>query len=206
MTNAYLEKFTISLPRMVVGFILLVFSVSPVLAEDTYIGVDFGSATLSLDGAELTPSFARFRIGINVLSGWVPVSVESHLSMDLTDDTGTFNGTAGGLIDVDVELNRTVGLYARVEAAPVEEIAVYGLFGITSVQLEGKFGDPDANDTDPNKTTLADMNVTDSGFSYAIGVNGKVFDDWMGYVEYMHMLSGDDFDVSAFSIGVHFNL
>ncbi|MGD8558643.1 MAG: outer membrane beta-barrel protein [Gammaproteobacteria bacterium] len=156
--------------------------------KDTYIGVDFGVASIDALDQTYSPVTMRGRLGLVVLPDLVPtLSVEAHVGFDVTDDTNTVNGT-----DVTLQLNNFAALYARASQPVADIITVYGLLGFSATQLQGGQG------------FLEDR--TQTGLSFGAGALFSLPYDIDGFVEAMQLVKGDVFEIYAFSIGISYKL
>lgn len=72
---------------------------------------------------------------------------------------------------------------------------LYGALGVTSGEV---------NVTASVAGTSATETNSDSGLSYGIGANIRLFDAAALNIEYMHYLSESDYDISALSAGLTF--
>ncbi len=158
---------------------LLLSAVSLSAQADNYIGGDLGFTTVDT-GTSFSPLAAQFKIGTYINDNF---AVEGRLGAGISEDEKS--GT-------DVKIKHLVGAYARGILPVNDKAEVYGLIGVTNVDIDATAGGSTSG-------------TSDSGLSLGIGINVKLDRDFALNFEYANLyddeVDGADLKVSSFSLG-----
>ena len=181
-------------------------------ADKTYIGIDFGVATVELPHATADVRMLRGRFGmvLNPESAF-RVGFESHMAFGLKNAV-TVRETTNSVEDIEIELESILGLYAKAEFFNVGIMGAYGLLGIAAVQTGP--GLPALTD---NGTAVLDNDNepvfnTDSstGLSYGVGLTIFLAKSISLQIEVLQVQTAEeknlDFSVSTVTAGINFEL
>ncbi len=146
-------------------------------AGQSYMGIQYALGNYSEEGIsqEADPSVLVGRYGTYLQNNF---SIEGRLGIGIAGDTLVFSG-----IEVDVEVDYMVGIYALGHMNIAKGSSVYGLIGFTQAELTASaFGLSATND--------------DSGVSFGVGANIGSFN-----IEYIQYLDESEYEFSALSFG-----
>lgn len=168
---------------------------TPALAVDqgeTYLGGGFGLVTYDADGLpEFNPTAGIGRLGYGLIDN---VAIEGRLGFGISDDTNS-DGFGN---EASVEVDELAGVYAVGYLPVAERFSLYGLAGLTS-------GEATATATNANGQLIGTETEDDSDFSYGVGAEAYVSDSIAGYGEWVSYFDGDDYDITAFTLGIKYS-
>jgi len=146
--------------------------------KDNYAGLQFAQVTYEEQGFDdVVPTALIGRFGTRVNDY---VAAEGRLGFGLQEDSLDIRGIDA---DIDLEVEYLVGVYGILQSRPQSGFSVYGILGVSQVELKASLqGIPDSN--------------VDSGLSYGIGANYRWFS-----LEYISYLDEDDYELTALSLG-----
>ena len=144
------------------------------LASNLAMAELYGGANYS--AVELDTTATDFDLG--AVSGRVGSQVNENLSAEFRVGVGVSD-------DDSVEIDKYFGGYIRGSLPLNEGIAPYVIAGFTDVDVDSDAGSDSEDD-----------------FSYGIGVDFALDNQLTLNVEYMQLIDGDDWEASAFSLGV----
>lgn len=156
--------------------------------KDVYLGADLSFAAISVGNQSLNTLNARFKVGLDMFPDLIPLlTLESHFSLDLTEDTATINGT-----DATLHINNYIGLYVKASHEIEDVVAFYGLLGFSAAQMQGD--------------TFVLKDDTATGLSFGVGAGFGLPFDLEGTVEIMQLVNSDAYDVLLFSFGINYRM
>ncbi len=158
-------------------------------ADEVYIGLQYGYSLYSEDVAGVPDYDLGAVVGRFGAFGTANFAIEGRVGAGVQDDTQTV-----GVVDVTLELESLVGMYAVGHFNFGRNSSLYGVLGFTRV--EGKASAPAA----PGVTLTGD----DSDISYGIGADIGITRSIALNIEYMSYYSRGDVDINAAAIGLVF--
>ncbi len=167
--------------------VLTASTVVAVASEKTYIGAQYATGTYSDDVLEemnlgdISPTALIARLGVHLNNN---VSIETRYGIGLQSDSINVMG-----LDIFLDLDSLLGVYAVGRLNPEEVLTVYGVMGFTNAE---------ATVSAPG---FVPVTVDESGFSFGAGVEVSVDDNFAFNIEYMQYLNKDDFTFSAIGLG-----
>lgn len=187
---------------------------------ESYAGIDVGRMTISFPLSLTTPAVdhselvVRGRIGAFLSPEEFPgLAVEAHLGMGIGGEKVPYrlvNLTNGEtvVVDPELEIETLIGIYLRADLLKTDSTSFYGLLGFASAQSQARRVTVNvAGPTEPPKLVLFGNTETETGLSFALGINYSFTDDISLQAEYISVVRGDakdGFDVSGLSFGVNF--
>lgn len=139
---------------------------------DTYLGIQVGQSELEIDGLDdIENTYGLVRLGIYLNSA---MALELRYGDGIDDDT---------LMGVDYSIDRIAGLYALYHLELGSAFSIYGLVGYSEADLKAE----------ANGGSVIEK---EDDISYGIGLDlGNI------NIEYIQVLEGSDYEVTAASIG-----
>ena len=191
-----------------IALLLLVGIMSNAVASDSdnYSGIQYSiidyeeailGGTLALEPSALVGRMGSFINRYLALEARIGFGVSDNKARAVGNDAslGSFEGTLGA----DVE--SLLGVYALGDIAISSRSSVYGVIGITSIDV-GKTRLLTVNNTD---TVSSETSSTENGLSYGFGTSIGISGETSLNVEYMSYLDKSDFIVKSLNLGVLFN-
>jgi outer membrane immunogenic protein len=150
-------------------------------AGDFYMGGGIHRGMLDVDGlSSVTPMAIKLETG-KYLSDHV--ALEGHLAFGVGKSSISY--PYGG--DIDFSVKNAVSIFLKGDLDINENANLYGLAGFT----KGKF---------EMETVYYSETDSDSGFSYGVGVETKLENDFVISAEYVMYLKEDDYDYSGINL------
>ena len=143
----------------------------------SYMGIQYALGNYSEEGIsqEADPSVLIGRYGTYLLDNF---AIEGRVGIGIANDTLVFSG-----LEVDVDVDYIVGVYALGHMNIAKGSSVYGLVGFTQAELTtSALGISNTND--------------DNGVSVGVGANLGAFN-----IEYIQYLNESEYEFSALSFG-----
>lgn len=140
---------------------------------------------------------AEFDMGALDVAGGLMFSeflgFDARLGLGVSEDTKELNV---GILTTQSEmsLTRYYGLYLRPQYR-LDSLQVYGLFGYAGADVELNV-----------KNTRLDFEGSDSGMSYGGGIGFSPDSTLFFNLEYLKLLSGDEYDFNGINLRIEFNL
>ena len=164
---------------LIVATFVFIFSSASIAGGfgQNYMGVQYALGKYSKEGTsqKADPSVLLGRYGMNLHNNF---SIEGRLGIGIAGDTLVFSG-----LEVDVEVDYMVGVYALGHMNIAKGSSVYGLVGFTQAELTASTFGVSATDDD-------------SGVSFGVGANLGAFN-----IEYIQYLNESEYEFSALSFG-----
>ncbi|TAL17083.1 porin family protein [bacterium] len=166
---------------------------APVFAADMGMGVftsPYAGATINFqtieadEGGDDVNPMAITLVGGAFVHQYV--ALEARLGFGIVDDSIDVGGT-----DVDIINDINYGIYAR-GVYTVDNFMPYILLGFTSAEVTADAG------------AFGEDSETNSSLSFGLGLDYKFMDNLAANLEYAQLVNGDDFDLSAISLGVKY--
>lgn len=157
--------------------------------DSSYGAVQHATVIYTEDGIsqEFNPTILVARVGTFVEDR---VAIEGRFGFGLSDDSHTING-----VNVDLEVDRLIGVYLLGHVPVGERSSIYGAFGFT---------DAEATATGTSGGSTATSSGSESGISFGFGTDIGVNEEFDINLEYMQYLSKSSFDADAIGIGIKF--
>jgi outer membrane immunogenic protein len=160
-------------------------------SAENYAGLQYGVADYSEDGISksYSPDALLLRVGKYLNPN---LTIEGRLGTGLNSDTQFLPefGTSG--LDVKMELDLILGVYAAGHFNLTESASLYALVGISRVEADVTVPQfPAAKKSDDN-----------TDLSYGVGAEIGIANNLALNVEYMQYLDESNFDLSALALGV----
>ncbi len=175
-------------PRTLLATALLALPLAATAAEGVYVGGLYSQLQYEEDGfEEVNPSAVGLVIGSQITRNLV---VEGRLAFGSgADSTDTFAG------EIELDVDSMLGGYVKVLAPLNDSFALYGLAGITVVEMTA---------------TATDVGISqsenDTGMSFGIGAQVMAGDKARITVEWARLVTADAYDLGGMSVGVAVNL
>lgn len=143
-----------------------------------YMSANVSQVSYKESGApDFKPLVAGLRIGGALNEHF---SLEARLGLGIKDDSAR---------GVDLKLDNYLGAYARFIAPVNDSVAVYALLGVARAKLTAENGFASASDTE-------------KGLSFGIGAELSAGPRGFVTLEYGRLVSGDDYDLDALTLGL----
>ena len=143
----------------------------------SYMGIQYALGNYSEEGIsqEADPSVLIGRYGTYLLDNF---AIEGRVGIGIANDTLVFSG-----LEVDVDVDYIVGVYALGHMNIAKGSSVYGLIGFTQAEITAS-------------TFGVSVTDDDSGVSFGVGADIGAFN-----IEYIQYLNESEYEYSAISFG-----
>jgi opacity protein-like surface antigen len=134
-----------------------------------------------------------------IMTGWLAVEAHLNIGMDILDDTSTEfiqNNTSNHeLATSSADFSIGYGLFARTDLPVHEKIHLYGLFGVSQVEIELDI----SNDNYSSEETFDSTSA-----AYGLGLDILLADNLGIEVELMHYNVGSSYNLVSASAGISY--
>lgn len=163
-------------------------------AGSIYFGIQYAVTDYTDDdySRSFNPELLMARFGGYIIPN---VSIEARLGFGVQDDTQFQPEYGVSGLDVSMELESIMGLYATGRVDLTESASVYGVLGVSCVEATAK----------APEFPIATSTNCETGPSYGAGFNVDFAEKISLNIEYMKYLDKSDIGLSAVGIGVVFN-
>lgn len=147
-------------------------------ADAGYLSATLSRVTYEESGA---PDFAPLAAGLRIGG-----AMNEHVSLEVRLGLGIKDDSARG---VDLKMDSYLGGFARFMLPVNERVAVYALLGAARAKLTADNG-------------LVSVSDSEKGLGYGLGAEMDLGPRAFAIIEYGRLVSGDDYDLDALTLGL----